>query len=229
MTDYLNGLGNHVMGVLRKSLGLEMVRTSPLHFVLTVPAIWQEHERQRTMRAFERVACFSAGQSITMVSEPEAAATYTLSKLPRHDLRTGESFVVVDAGGGTVDLITYNITQREPFLEVEEAAEGSGGLCGSATLNMKFEEFLRAKLGQAAGFDMDVLRNAMETFENRVGLTKCSSRSASQLIADDFINGSGHRPNGWSPQSPSNCPMVATRLMFAASRTTRSLVSLADA
>jgi hypothetical protein len=36
-----------------------------------------------------------------------------------------------DAGGGTVDLISYRVTQRHPTFKIEEAAVGSGDKCGA--------------------------------------------------------------------------------------------------
>lgn len=55
-------------------------------------------------------------------------------------------FVVCDAGGGTVDLIAYKITSTSP-MRVEESAVGTGGLCGSAFLNYRFEDHVRERLG----------------------------------------------------------------------------------
>jgi len=40
---------------------------------------------------------------VTLIKEPEAAALYTLSSFD-HSFKVGDSFVVCDAGGGTVDL-----------------------------------------------------------------------------------------------------------------------------
>jgi hypothetical protein len=56
--------------------------------------------------------------------------------------------VLYDASGGTVDLISYTITKLHPKLEIAEAAEGTGGLCGSTFLNRRFGEYLMKKLGQ---------------------------------------------------------------------------------
>lgn len=54
--------------------------------------------------------------------------------------------MVCDAGGGTVDLIAYKVTSTSP-LRVEESAVGTGGLCGSAFLNYRFEDHVRARIG----------------------------------------------------------------------------------
>ncbi len=42
--------------------------------------------------------------SLHVISEPEAAAIYALDRIDKHDLQIGDTFVVCDAGGGTVDL-----------------------------------------------------------------------------------------------------------------------------
>lgn len=77
----------------------------------------------------------------------------------------GDSFVLCDAGGGTVDLISYTITQLQPKLSIVEASPGTGGLCGSTFLNRRFAEFLTAKVGKEDGWDAELLAEAMERFD----------------------------------------------------------------
>lgn len=62
---------------------------------------------------------------VTMIKEPEAAALYILSSYD-HALQAGDAFVVCDAGGGTVDLITYEVLRMKPQLELVELVPGSG-------------------------------------------------------------------------------------------------------
>lgn len=88
--------------------------------------------------------------------------------LDPHGLEIGDSFVICDAGGGTVDLISYTITSLKPILEIKEASAGSGALCGSTFLNRRFETFLRNKLQNEDGFDEEILAEAMERFEDQV-------------------------------------------------------------
>lgn len=45
-------------------------------------------------------------------------------------------------------LIAYQIMSLKP-LRVEESAVGTGGLCGSAFLNYRFEEHVRNRIGQS--------------------------------------------------------------------------------
>ncbi|KAF3360981.1 hypothetical protein VDGD_07654 [Verticillium dahliae] len=105
---------------------------------------------------------------IHLVSEPEVAAIYALHGLDPHGLKMDDTIVVVDAGGGTVDLISYTITRLKPILEVEEAAPGSGALCGSTFLNKRFKEFLTARLGNEEGFDDEVVADAIDVFEKKI-------------------------------------------------------------
>lgn len=164
---YLSGLLGHVMATICKGL-TNAARKFPTNFILTVPAIWSEKSTQRTIKALQRTRDFPPQATVSVVSEPEAAAIYTLRNVDRHDLKVGDSFVVVDAGGGTVDLITYTITSLRPILEVTEAAPGSGDMCGSQILNSRFLQFLDAKLGNAKGYRNDARQEAMEHFELNV-------------------------------------------------------------
>ena len=98
----------------------------------------------------------------------ESAAIFALHGLDPHGIQVGESFVLCDAGGGTVDLISYTIASLHPKIEIVEAAEGTGGLCGSTYLNRRFGEFLTQKLGQEEGWDAEVLAEAVDRFDTVV-------------------------------------------------------------
>jgi len=43
-------------------------------------------------------------------------------------LNPGDAFVVCDAGGGTVDLISYEVVALHPNLQLKELVPGSGKL-----------------------------------------------------------------------------------------------------
>ncbi|TEA12275.1 Heat shock 70 kDa protein 12A [Colletotrichum sidae] len=159
VTDYISALGDHLLYTLREKLGEQVVTTTPLEFVVTVPAIWSDLAKEKTKQACQKARSLSSDKApIHLVSEPEAAAIYALHGLDPHGLKIGDTVVVVDAGGGTVDLISYTILGLKPILEVQEAAPGSGALCGSTFLNIRFAKFLKAKLGKEEGFDDEVKR-----------------------------------------------------------------------
>ncbi|KAM0330861.1 hypothetical protein ACHAQA_003816 [Verticillium albo-atrum] len=169
VTDYISALGDHLRYTLREKLGEHIINSTPLEFCVTVPAIWSDLAKEKTRQACQRAPGLVATRSpIHMVSEPEAAAIYALHGLDPHGLTVGDTIVVVDAGGGTVDLISYTISKLKPILEVQEAAPGSGALCGSTFLNMRFSKFLKSKLGNEDGFDEEVLAEAMDVFEKKI-------------------------------------------------------------
>ncbi|KUJ11961.1 actin-like ATPase domain-containing protein [Mollisia scopiformis] len=163
-TDYLTALRDHLMYTLEQKLGTSILRTIPIEYCLTVPAIWSEVAKEKTLEAASRAGLNGLGK-ILLVSEPEAAAIYTLNSLDTHDLKIDDSFVLCDAGGGTVDLISYTITQLQPKLNIREASPGSGGMCGSTYLNRRFARFLTTKIGQEEGWDAELLAEAMERFD----------------------------------------------------------------
>lgn len=66
-----------------------------------------------------------------MIKEPEAAALYILSSND-HAFQSGDAFLVCDAGGGTIDLITYEVLRTKPQLELVELVPGSGKLSWSS-------------------------------------------------------------------------------------------------
>ncbi|KAK7935344.1 hypothetical protein PG985_000839 [Apiospora marii] len=169
--DYLIGLGEHTMYFLGQTLGSAMVQRyverSALHFVLTVPAVWSDLAKTKTLAAFNKVPSLAGIGGATLVSEPEAAATYALHTMAEEaSLKKGQSFIVLDAGGGTVDLITYTVVDLHPVLQVREAAKGSGDLCGGAFVDEAFKAHLQAVLGNEPGFDNEILGATVQAFES---------------------------------------------------------------
>ena len=112
---------------------------------------------QAKTRACADAAGMGAGAALHIISEPEAAAVWALTALDPHGLKIGDTFMICDAGGGTVDLITYKISALKPVLKLAEASPGSGSMCGATILNRRFREYLEGKLGNEDGWDEEVL------------------------------------------------------------------------
>ncbi|KAH0558375.1 hypothetical protein GP486_004965 [Trichoglossum hirsutum] len=86
---------------------------------------------------------------LEILSEPEAAALYTF-KYAGHSssmIRANDRIVVCDAGGGTVDLISYDVLQVEPLI-VRECAAGTGDYCGSTFIDRNFERLFALRMGR---------------------------------------------------------------------------------
>ncbi|OHE92391.1 hypothetical protein CORC01_12318 [Colletotrichum orchidophilum] len=150
ISRYLQHLWNHAIECIGSTLGDVMVKMCQFHVVITLPAIWPDYAKARMRRAAEDAGLLEARPagmtSLSFISEPEAAALATmkdLSKMPT--AKVGNHIVVCDAGGGTVDLITYEILSLKPFI-VREAVQGDGDLCGGVFLDEAFVKMLQEKV-----------------------------------------------------------------------------------
>jgi molecular chaperone DnaK (HSP70) len=63
-------------------------------------------------------------------------------------VQPNDHFVLCDAGGGTVDLLSYKVTSVEPSFRVQEAAVGTGDKCGATFIDRNFKTWLKKKLGE---------------------------------------------------------------------------------
>ncbi|KAE9565894.1 hypothetical protein CGMCC3_g17931 [Colletotrichum fructicola] len=151
ISSYLQRLWNHSIDCIARSTGKGLLRLCTFHVVVTIPAIWPEYSKARMRRAAKDAGILDirpAGETVlSFVIEPEAAALATLCDLQfRPDIKGGDHFVVCDAGGGTVDLISYEAVTTDPLV-VKEAVKGDGRLCGCLFLDQAFVEMVRSKVG----------------------------------------------------------------------------------
>lgn len=68
-----------------------------VQFVLTVPAVWSDSAKDATLKAAEK-AGMGKRHELQLISEPEAAAVYTLKAIQPNHLKVGDNFIVCDAG-----------------------------------------------------------------------------------------------------------------------------------
>ncbi|KAJ3489527.1 hypothetical protein NLI96_g2044 [Meripilus lineatus] len=120
-----------------------------IDFILTHPNGWeglqQSKMRQAAVRA-QLVPDSAAGRSrIHFVTEGEASLHFCLDSGLATEVREGEGVMVIDAGGGTVDLSTYSIIACSP-LRVEEVSAPGCILQGSTRINARARNFLEEKL-----------------------------------------------------------------------------------
>jgi molecular chaperone DnaK (HSP70) len=103
VSDYLTEIYKHTMENLTRRYGDAFMAKTKVEFVLTVPAVWSDSAKNATLQAAER-AGMGNRHDLKLISEPEAAAVYTLKAIQPNHLKIGDNFIVCDAGGGTVDL-----------------------------------------------------------------------------------------------------------------------------
>ena len=149
VADYLTALRKQVIKSLEQKFTAAALRTYRIEWVITTPAVWSMRAKDDTLKCAEE-AGMGNGRAIQIVSEPEAAAAYAFQAIEPLALQPGKNIVICDAGGGTVDLITYRILDMSP-LEVEESAISCGGKCGGVFVNRIFEKMLDNRLGRNSG------------------------------------------------------------------------------
>jgi len=186
--DFLIVVHETIQSELIKRFGETFVNQASIAYVLTVPAVWSDAAKQATVDAANKAGLRECSY---MISEPEAAAVYALSTMKATGLTVGDVYIVLDAGGGTVDLITYQVDSLQP-LRFKEVVPGSGHLCGSAVLNMRFELLVRNRLGAERFQQLQQLKPktwavAHDFFENYVKRNFMPSNDVNAMDEDEFM------------------------------------------
>ncbi|XP_033742556.1 heat shock 70 kDa protein 12B-like [Pecten maximus] len=124
------------------------VRMDEIIWELTVPAIWSDPAKQ-----FMREAALEAGipnNQLQLSLEPEAASLYC-KHLPvnvKSDqftvFKSGYRYMVLDAGGGTIDITVHEV---EPGGTLRELYKANGGDWGGTNVDLEFERLLADLLG----------------------------------------------------------------------------------
>ncbi|KAJ5161064.1 hypothetical protein N7492_006456 [Penicillium capsulatum] len=161
--DYLKGIFGYVKQCLIEQEdfnGAELVEIS-----LSVPAKWSlETSWSLQQIVLEATASVTLGRisGLFLINEPEAASVYSLDLIIKSpDIARAETFMVCDAGGGTVDVTTYTVLKKDPF-RLREAFTSHGDNCGSVLVNQAMERDLKNHL-----HDRSWLKKDTESIESQ--------------------------------------------------------------
>ncbi|XP_052812692.1 heat shock 70 kDa protein 12A-like isoform X2 [Mya arenaria] len=118
-------------------------------WLITVPAIWEDAAKQIMILAAEKAGIARA--HLRLVYEPEAAAIfckneYSTAVDPRQNdiFKPGSNFILVDLGGGTVDITAHKVNDDGTL---DALVPPSGGPWGGHNVNKKFFELLEDLFG----------------------------------------------------------------------------------
>ncbi|MCJ1312954.1 hypothetical protein MMC25_006630 [Agyrium rufum] len=122
----------------------------PLDVVITHPAKWPYENLNSLYRAVNNSLLRQNVRlrDIFLSSEPESCALYTthgMTAYSEDSLIVGESFIVCDAGGGTIDLVSYRILSNAP-LELQKVGVITGGNFGATLIDKAFLDWLRPRI-----------------------------------------------------------------------------------
>lgn len=125
----------------------EGIKPEEIHWVLTVPAIWNDAAKQ-----FMRECAKDAGidnDNLTIALEPEAASLFCrhlpvektggANQPSLSQFKAGTKYLVVDAGGGTVDITVHEVLPGGKLKEIQKA---SGGAWGGTRVDEAYKQFL---------------------------------------------------------------------------------------
>ncbi|KAK3604535.1 hypothetical protein CHS0354_000357 [Potamilus streckersoni] len=147
-------LMNHLTKLLEKQ-GTG-VKNDEIHWVLTVPAIWNDSAKQFMRTAAEQAGILSDNLDIAL--EPEAASLYCqylpvdkfcTQKGQMHfgATPTGTKYMVLDLGGGTADITVHEKLRGG---KLKEVAKASGGPWGGTAVDAAFFKLLVDLVGNPA-------------------------------------------------------------------------------
>ncbi|KAF9932258.1 Heat shock 70 kDa protein 12A [Mortierella alpina] len=172
IADYLRLFHAHVVKTALKGFGAAFEQHH-IQYCLSVPAMWSDHAK-----AMMRQAALLAGMitpldpphRLLLISEPEAAALYCEKKCDQFAIGHGQRFMICDAGGGTVDLIVFEVNLGPQGRTLREVTRGSGHSCGSVFLDERMEILLRKKFSkwQDKGLTNANWSSLMESFIHNV-------------------------------------------------------------
>ncbi len=142
IADYLRLLKGCALSEIRAATSNNIVDNEIL-WCLSIPAIWTDSEKHMMRVAARRAGLIREDEDerLLLVLEPEAAAVHCQER-EKAQLQIGTRFMVIDSGGGTVDITAYEVSEEG----LKELIEGGGGAHGSVFIDKEFLKFLKERL-----------------------------------------------------------------------------------
>jgi molecular chaperone DnaK (HSP70) len=94
VADFLSHVRDITVESIARTYGPDWIRNAEIEWVLTVPAIWTDTATDLMVQAATKARFGRHRYDFNLVSEPEAAAAYTLKAIQPNDLNVG-SFLVL--------------------------------------------------------------------------------------------------------------------------------------
>ncbi|KAJ3436212.1 hsp70 family protein [Anaeramoeba flamelloides] len=121
-----------------------------IDWVLTVPAIWEDQAKEIMRIAFHQAGLISSKDSLNLLFcyEPEVAALdFFHDQKKQIEDDNDKNLLVVDAGGGTIDITLMKSTiENKKIKELEVLMVPKGGDFGSIYIDQQFMKFFQSFL-----------------------------------------------------------------------------------
>lgn len=180
--DFLKEINKYTCDQLTKTVGQNVSSDckSKCRYVLTVPATWVDKDilmmRGIAIEADLIDAENDPEERLIIIDEAHAASLFCKREYCMMNdgvttkLSQGEQYMVCDAGGGTVDLATYECTGSSKINHCQLALE-SGGYCGSTFLDKNMEKYLKDNVFIGC-IEENVLRFLIDQFVHEIKVFK---------------------------------------------------------
>ena len=176
--EYLKKISENALNILnrKKANTNKTYSKKDIQWVVTVPAIWNEHAKQ-----FMRDCAKKAGMKDIIISLEPEAASLTMFEDPNIDdtlKKKDKIFMLIDAGGYTVDITLNQIIDENRNLK--QLSPPSGGSYGSMNINKEIYEILENKFEKKFN---DFLENNLDKYD--------SLKDQIEKIKQSICNGEG--------------------------------------
>ncbi|GAA5866072.1 hypothetical protein JCM3774_000016 [Rhodotorula dairenensis] len=150
VTDYLSCLWQYAKERITEEIG-SVADLESADVILTVPAAWDAAGCQLMRNAAINAGMVQSARGgdrtwrerLRIITEPEAAAIHASTLSSLFKLKASQTFIICDAGGGTVDTAVYKLIGQLSQLEIAEVCARSGANCGSLFLDLRFEALVK--------------------------------------------------------------------------------------
>ncbi|XP_033762736.1 heat shock 70 kDa protein 12A-like [Pecten maximus] len=143
LIDVMADTINYLISQLRqKSAEHGVNNNGDIKWVLTVPSIWSDQAKQLMREA--TLKKIELEVDIVLSYEPEAAVI-ALKHMQKEFFQSGVKYMVIDAGGGMIDIVVHEVQDDGTLREV---VASSGGDWGGTRVNDAFESLVETSVGK---------------------------------------------------------------------------------
>ncbi|XP_028673861.1 heat shock 70 kDa protein 12A-like [Erpetoichthys calabaricus] len=195
-SESLRYLKEHALSTVKANVPDFQFVPQDITWVLTVPAIWNNAAKEFMRRAAKEAGLIEdiLSENLILALEPEAASLWC-KQLPstgfieehlegsdelKVQQKPGTRYVVVDCGGGTVDITVHEVLEDGSLNELQKA---SGGGWGSFSVDEKFQNFLRELFGPVVWdiYELEYPSELLKMMHN-FSIQKCTENNDIYII-----------------------------------------------
>lgn len=152
--ECLTAVCQHAAQILKEQHGINTTDNLSAQVVVRVPAVWSFFARkgalQAVQQAFPTLEC-----TMSRISKAETTAEPISSSYEDID---NSAFIVCDAGGGTCDVVSYDVQKLQPYLKLGEDTRTMSGCRSPHSLGVSFDHNQHHGLG-CMFTDKDITRH----------------------------------------------------------------------